>query len=133
MSKNTFEFKSCGLIWFIFYLGTLVDFSKKGFEGYLVETYQPYNMYLRIGIGIFCLVTLIQCVIDMAEAIENKAYAKSGCIVESYDAIIAALQFVFSCLQFLFIFLKGNVSKFLQLQNFTIKFRFLFWNICYFR
>ncbi len=88
----------------------LVDHTKKGFKGYLVDTYQPYNMYLRIGIGIFCLVTLIQCVIDMAEAVENKIYGKSGCIVESYDAIIASLQFVFSCLQFLFIFLRGNVK-----------------------
>ena len=73
-------------------------------------------MYLRIGIGIFCLVTLIQCVIDMAESIENKVYAKSGCIVESYDSIIAALQFVFSCLQFLFIFLRGNVMTLAELR-----------------
>ena len=87
----------------------LVNDDSKDFNGYLVDKSQPYNMYLRVGIGAFCLVSLLQCCVEMAEAIENLVEGRSGCYVENSEAIVSALQFVFYSVQFLFIFSRGNV------------------------
>jgi hypothetical protein len=46
----------------------------------------------------------------MAEAVENLIEGRSGCEIETHEAIMASLQFVFVCFQFLFIFSNGNVS-----------------------
>ena len=36
---------------FFYILVALVDFTKKDFNGYLINKNQPYNMYLKIGIA----------------------------------------------------------------------------------
>jgi hypothetical protein len=68
-------------------------------------------MYLRAGIGAFCVVTLLQCCVEVAEGIENFTQNRFNCYFETYVAISSGLQFIFGCLQFLFIFLRGNVSE----------------------
>ncbi|RMZ95524.1 hypothetical protein BpHYR1_036631, partial [Brachionus plicatilis] len=69
----------------------LIDFSQKGFSGYLVDRNQPFNLYLTVGIGAFCIATLLQCCIGMAEAIENFVFGKTNCYVETYEGIISFL------------------------------------------
>jgi len=64
-----------------------------------------YTMFFQA----FCLVTLLQCCVEMAEAIENFVVGRSDCI-ETYGFVNSLLQFAFSSLQFLFIFSKGNVT-----------------------
>lgn len=51
------------------------------------------------------MITLIQCIIDIIEAIETGF----SCGVETYESVISLFQFVFSSLQFLFIFNRANV------------------------
>ncbi|CAF0798153.1 unnamed protein product [Brachionus calyciflorus] len=85
------------------------DFHEKGFSGYLVDRNQPYNMYLTVGIALFCMITLLQCCIGMIEAIENFINKRNDCLVETSEGVIAFFQFIFTCLQFLYIFLRGNI------------------------
>jgi hypothetical protein len=71
-----------------------------------------FNLNLNL-LKAFCLITLLQCSIEIGEQIENFIRQNEGCTVESYDAIISLLQFIFSCAQFLFVFLKGNVINYI--------------------
>lgn len=89
----------------------LIDFTKKEFRGYMVDNVQPFNMYLKGGIGVFCLFSIVQSSIEIAESIESFVF--NGvylCEHEISEILISTLQLLFSSIQFLFIFLKGNVN-----------------------
>lgn len=56
------------------------------------------------------MISLLQCCVEMAEAIENFVTGRLNCTIETSEAIISFLQFIFCCMQFLLIFLRGNVK-----------------------
>jgi hypothetical protein len=69
-------------------------------------------MYLKGGMGIFCLFSIVQSSIEIAESVESfisNNQIELKCEDEAYDIILSTLQLIFSSVQFLFIFLNGNV------------------------
>nr|QDF21448.1 histone-lysine N-methyltransferase 2D [Brachionus koreanus] len=115
----------------------LVDFSQKGFSGYLVDRNQPFNLFLTVGIGAFCIATLLQCCIGMSEAIENFIFGKINCTIETNEGIVSLLQFIFICFQFSYIILRLNIvicrnsywshlfSMHLAMTNLIVWFRYI--------